>query len=189
MLPDKTKIRSEGNMEVWASGRGTSTDETKPCALPTRSTLETAASEPVNVTATTTTVAGKWYRVGEAREDAIKLNGTPFKETLSGGEIKQTGLEHKIEVEGLETEVSRVANLENMNDQIVDIIIKEKNSAKVYYLRGFGQSVGYENPFSFKKANSIKYEASRYSSKINKVTLVTTGFPTTVAVIYEGDLA
>lgn len=189
MLPNKANMRAEGGMEVWVSGRGSSTDENKPCALPTRAALETAESEPVNVTATGTTVVGNWYRLGEAREEAIKLNGSTLKEILSGGEIKQTGIEHKFECESVETDLARTINIESLNDQIVDIIIKEKNSARAYYLRGFGQALGYDDPFSYKKANSNKYEASKTSSKINKVALVTSGFPTVFAIIYVGNLA
>lgn len=189
MEPNKTNVKSDFNIEVWLSSRGASTDETKPCALPLKADLEAAASEPVTKTATGTTVIGNWYRAGITREDSLKLNGEPFSEALQDGTSKQTGLQHKLECEITETDITRTTNIEGILDYKCDIILKKRNDAKVWYLRGFGITLGYENPFSPKKASHNKLTAMKTSDKINRVALVTASFPTSVADIYEGNLA
>ena len=188
MIPNKANIDSKFNIEIWISSRGASTDETKPCALPTQAALEAASAEPVVTTATGTTVAGNWYRAGITREDSLKLDGTPYQELLQQGSPKQTGLDHKLEAEILETEVTRTANLEGLLDYTCDIILKFRSSARVLYLKGFGFTLGYDNPFSKKKAAHNKFIAQKASDKINKVALVVSGFPTTQSDIYDGNL-
>jgi len=188
MIPNKANIDSKFNIEIWLSSRGESTDESKPCALPTQAALEAASSEPVTTTTTGTTVAGKWYRAGITREDSIKLDGTPLQEVLQNGVPKQTGIDHKLVAEILETDTTRQNNIEALEDYMVDILIKYQNSTRVQFLRGFGFTLGSENPFSKKKASHLKLTAMKASDKINRVALVVNGFPTSVADIYDGNL-
>jgi hypothetical protein len=189
MIPNKANIDSKFNFELWISSRGASTDETKPCALPTQAALEAAATEPVTTTATGTTVAGNWYRGGVTREDSLKLGGTPYQDLLQGGSPKQTGMDHKLECEIMETDITRMSNLEAMLDYTCDLILKQKNSARVIYIKGMGFTLGYENPFSKKKASHAKLTAQKASDKINRVALVVSGFPTTQSDIYDGNLS
>lgn len=189
MLPNKANAVAGSNWEVWLSGRGTTTDETKPCALPLRGDLETDVDGSVAKSATGTTIAATWLNVGGTREKSIKLAGKSLTDMLAGGIPLQIGLEHTLEAEGLEFTAAKIAALEALlDDTAVDAIIKKKNSAKCFYVRNIGIQMDYEMPFDDSKAHSFKITGSKKSDKINMVALVTASFPTSVADIYYGDL-
>jgi len=189
MLAVKSNTRKGGNWDVWISSRGSSTDETKCCALPLRSELETSSTGSVAKTATGTTVAATWIYTGASRDKSIKYNGAPLKDMLSGGIPLQTGQKNHFEVIILDVSVAKIIALETLKaGNAVDIIIKRRNSAEVLYLRTLGLVTNPDYPFDDDKADSILIVAEKTASGDNTVALVTTGFPTAVADVYVGSL-
>lgn len=109
----------------------------------------------------------KLFFIGAVKEGSIKLNGNPFEESLHDGTNFQTGIELKMEIEGLESDLTSIGAIENLLDHECNIVLFPIGSVTGSAIKvgSVGVSVGYSGVFTRKNANTFKLTAVRHADK------------------------
>lgn len=133
---------------------------------------DTSALATSNYSTTPTNSTSQLICIGSAKEGSIKLNGSPFEETLHDGTAQQTGIELKFEVEGLETSPTTIQYIENFIPYDCQIVlfpvgVAPANGGTAIRIDNVGISVGFNGAFTRKNANTFKLSAQRYADKFS----------------------